>query len=104
MPWPLVTTITMPRQKNWVPIVATSEGIPILTTMMPFSKPASTPASRQAAKPSHTLWVATNTTSKAVMPKAMIEGKERSISPVMMTSVSGIAISAKNGVVDMKAT
>ena len=34
---------------------------------------------------------------------AMIEGKERSISPAMTTIVSGMAMIAKNGMVDMKA-
>jgi len=35
--------------------------------------------------------------------KAIIDGKERSISPVITTNVSGIAISAKIGVEDAKA-
>ena len=54
-------------------------------------------------KPSHTLCVAVKTRSKIVIPKAMTEGNERSISPVMTTRVRGIAISAKYGVLDMKA-
>ena len=42
------------------------------------------------------------TTSKAAMPKAMIEGNDRSISSAMITRVNGIAIRAKYGVVDMR--
>ena len=37
------------------------------------------------------------------MPKDMIDGNDRSISPVMITRVSGRATIAKMGVVDMKA-
>jgi hypothetical protein len=33
----------------------------------------------------------------------MIEGKERSISPAITKMVKGIAIMAKNGIVDIKA-
>ena len=95
--------MTTPRHKNWVPMVATREGTPIFTTMIPLSQPASTPAARQARKPSQTLWVVRKTTSKAVMPKAMTEGKDRSISPAMITRVRGMAIRAKYGVEDMKA-
>ena len=38
------------------------------------------------------------------MPHAITEGNDRSISPAMMTIVSGRAMRAKNGVVDMKAS
>ncbi len=37
------------------------------------------------------------------MPNAAIEGKDRSISPVITTSVSGMAMIAKYGVDDMNA-
>ena len=37
------------------------------------------------------------------MPKDMIDGNDRSISPVITTIVSGSATIAKKGVVDMKA-
>ena len=57
-----------------------------------------------ATKPSHVLWVAWNTSSKAVMPTAMTDGKDRSISPVITTMVNGMAMMAKNGVVAMKET
>ena len=39
----------------------------------------------------------------ATMPIAMMDGKERSISPAMTTIVNGMAIMAKKGTVDMKA-
>ena len=37
------------------------------------------------------------------MPNDMIDGNDRSISPVMITIVSGSATMAKKGVVDMNA-
>src|SRR5512136_932672 len=102
-PWPFVTVSTTPRQKNWVPMVATSEGTPNLTTINPFNQPANKPASRQAMKPSSTLPVVTNTTSKAVIPQAMTDGKDKSISLAITTSVKGIATIPKKGVVVMNA-
>jgi hypothetical protein len=35
------------------------------------------------------------------MPKAIIDGKDKSISPVMMSKVNGKAMRAKKGVVDI---
>ncbi len=95
--------MTAPRQKNWVPMVATSDGMPIFVTITPLRRPATIPPRMQPMKPSATLCVRVNTRSKIVMPKAMTDGNERSISPVMTTSVKGMAMSAKYGVVDMKA-
>ena len=82
-------------------MVATREGTPNFTTIMPLTSPAMRPQTRQAKNPSQTLPVATNTTSYPTIPKDITEAKERSISPVMITSVRGIAIRAKYGVVDM---
>ena len=79
-------------------------GSPIRTTITPLRTPARRPARRHATKPSQVLPVTLNTSSKAVMPMAMIDGNDRSISPVITIMVRGMAISAKNGVVDMKAT
>ena len=49
--------------------------------------------------PSVELYVKEN----ATMPMAMIDGKERSISPAMTIIVSGMAIIEKKGMVDIKA-
>ena len=101
IPEPLVMTRTTPRQRYHVPIVATRDGTPNLTTIKPLISPAIRPKRRHAKNPSQTLPVATKTTSYPTIPKAITEAKERSISPVMMTRVSGMAIRAKYGVVDM---
>ena len=62
---------------------------------MPIKNPARTPTIIGA--PPATTFV------KAHVDKAIMDGKERSISPVITTNVSGIAISAKIGVEDAKA-
>ena len=48
MPWD--STSTAPRQKNCVPMVATSEGIPNFTMMKPLSQPIAVPVSKAAQK------------------------------------------------------
>ena len=60
-PLPLRMTSTTPRQKNWVPMVATSEGMPTFVTIMPLAQPAKMPAARQPMKASSVLWVVVNT-------------------------------------------
>ncbi len=40
MPLAPVNTMTAPRQKNWVPMVATSDGTPMRTTITPLRAPA----------------------------------------------------------------
>ena len=82
-----------------MPIVTTSEGIPTKVMIRPLNRPASAPTPSEAAAPRATLPVACHTNTKPTIPRAMTEGNERSMSPAMMTIVSGIATSAKNGVV-----
>ncbi len=84
-------------------MVATSDGIPNLTTMMPFSSPTSNPAPRQATNASSTLPVLSKTLTNPNIPIAMMEGNDRSISPAITIIVSGNAIMAKNGMVDIYA-
>jgi hypothetical protein len=92
-----------------VPIVATSDGIPNLTTIKPLIQPmmaTDEQGSDKSQKNSYgyitdvALCIQMRT---ATMPIAMMDGKERSISPAMTTIVKGIAIKAKKGMVDMKA-
>ena len=91
-------------------MVATSEGIPNLTMMKPLSQPITVPVSRAAQKARKTCRgmlprpeVASMVSRNATMPIAMTDGNERSISAAITIMVSGIAMIAKNGTVDMKA-
>ncbi len=99
---PPTRTSVSPRKRNWVPIVTTRDGMPTIVTRSPLKSPASAPTARAAAIPSSTLPVASQALTKPTIPSAMIEGKERSMSPAMMTRVRGIAITAKYGVVSAK--
>ena len=92
-----------PRRKNCVPMVATKEGIPMATTKLPFRSPEIIPADSAPSVAKPTFPVSSNIVTKATIPMAMIDGKERSISPAMMTIVRGRAMMAKNGVVAINA-
>ena len=102
-PLPPVPTSTTPRQKNWVPIVATRDGIPSPATIAPLTRPARIPASAHAAEARIRLFVYSSVNENAPVPRAMTAGNDRSISPAITTIVSGRATSAKKGVVDMNA-
>ena len=82
-----------------VPMVATSAGTPIVTTMSAFSSPQATPMSKETRTASGTLSVASHTRTNPTMPSAMTDGKERSISPATTTSVSGRATMPNIGIV-----
>ena len=96
-PLPLVRQTTIPPQKNQVPMVATSEGMPNRTTMSPFSRPTPRPAASPARRPSSGCPTATNTQA----PTAITEPNERSISRAITTSVSESAIIPVNGTDDI---
>ena len=68
-----------------------------------MTTPASSPASKHPMNASVRLFVAPRTSVKIVMPNAITDGNDRSISAAMITNVKGSAIMAKNGVVDMNA-
>ncbi len=96
---PLTSASASPRKRNWVPIVTTSDGIPMYVTMAPLNTPHRAPTASAAAIPSSTLPVAFHAATKPTIPSDMIDGNDRSMSPATMTIVSGIAMIAKNGVV-----
>ncbi|CAB4774578.1 unannotated protein [freshwater metagenome] len=81
----------------------TKDGILNLVTKNPLMKPHESPIKNPARTPTIIGAPPAITFVKAHMDKAIMDGKERSISPVMTTKVSGIAISAKIGVEDAKA-
>ena len=65
----------------------------------PLNRPAAAPTASAAAAPRPTLPVASQAKTKPTIPRAITDGNDRSMSPEMMTIVSGRAIIAKNGVV-----
>src|SRR5574341_419266 len=107
---PDVSTSTAPRQKNCVPMVTTSEGMPTFTMMIPLIQPIIALANKAAiiARPTRMFALPIKDVSlyikeNATMPMAMIDGNERYISFAITTIVNGIAIMAKKGMEDMKA-
>ena len=62
-------------------------------------KPHASPISRAASTPTIIGAPPETVFAKAHVDSAIIEGNERSISPVITTSVNGIAINANIGVV-----
>ena len=78
-----------------MPIVTTSEGSPMTVTTRPLKRPALVPTSSATIAPRATLAVASQVHTKPTMPRAMMEGNERSMSPATMTIVSAIATMAK---------
>jgi hypothetical protein len=71
--------------------------------MMPFNHPAKVPVASAARNANHTHPVDSYVNMKAIIPIAIMEGNERSISPAITVIVNGIAMMAKNGMVDIKA-
>jgi hypothetical protein len=96
---PLTKASVSPRYRNSVPIVTTSAGMPMRVTKTPFSSPASAPTASAVRTASATLPVVRSTAMNPTMPRPMIEGNDRSMSPLTMTIVSRRAGSAKHGVV-----
>ena len=71
----------MPAQKNWVPSVVMNDGMPTLAMMTPLRNPTRIPDARPAMTAIQPRSYSLNSTAKTKPEKAMIEGKERSISP-----------------------
>ena len=90
----------MPAQKNCVPSVAMNDGMPILATSTPLMKPTRTPEASAATTAIQPRSYSLNRTAKTKPEKAMIEGKERSISPAPMTKVRPVASRISGGRVD----
>jgi hypothetical protein len=73
--------------------------MPTRVMTMPLNKPARPPTRSVATTASSTLPVPRHTKTNPTIPRAMIDGNDKSMSPVMITIVSGSATNAKNGVV-----
>ncbi len=76
-------------------MVTTNDGRPIMVTTRPLNRPAPAPTPSATIAASATLAVASQVHTKPTMPRAMIDGKDRSMSPATMTIVSVIATMAK---------
>ena len=77
-------------------MVMTSEGMLSRATSAPLIQPQSAPVAKPATSPAtHCGSSALTSRQKTAVPSAMIEGKERSISPVMTTKVSASAMHAE---------
>ena len=92
----------MPAQKNCVPSVVMNDGMPIFAMMRPLMKPTRTPEASPAMTASQPRSYSLNKTAKTNPEKAMIEGKERSISPPPITKVRPVASRMSGGRVERK--
>ena len=92
----------MPAQKNWVASVVMNEGMPTFAMMTPLIKPTRIPDARPAITASQPSSYSLNRTAKMKPEKAMIEGKQRSISPAPITKVRPTASRISGGRVERK--
>jgi hypothetical protein len=97
-----VQTITTPRQKNIVPIVAIREGMRIFTINIPLKSPANKPTIKEIPRARKIFWVKKNKVVNTQPENPIMEGKERSISPEITIRVRAKAIIAEKGIVDIK--
>ncbi len=92
----------MPAQKNWVASVVMKDGMPTLAMRRPLTKPTRIPDARPATTASQPSSYSLNNTAKTKPEKAMIEGKQRSISPAPITKVRPTASRIRGGSVERK--
>ena len=85
-------------------MVMTSEGMLSREISAPLIQPQAAPVAKPASERQRAAAApAWSTRQNTAVPSAMIEGNDRSISPVMTTKVSASAMMAKSGVVSAKA-
>ena len=85
-------------------MVMTSEGMFSHDTKKPLTQPQAAPVAKPKSKATGQTSPCVTPMQKIAVPSAMMEGKDRSISPVMTTKVSARAIMPNCGVVWAKAT
>jgi len=83
--------------------VAMIEGTPTLAMIVPLKNPIAIPTMIPQTMARMMFLVARKTSEKMYPENAMIAGKERSISPAVMTKVSPRAMMRVKGTVDKKA-
>ena len=79
-----------------------NDGMPSFAMMRPLRNPTKTPEARAAMTAIQPRSYSLNSTAKTNPENAMIEGKERSISPAPMTNVSPVARRISGGRVERK--
>ena len=79
-----------PRRRKFIPRVDTSEERPTRVTSMPFRKPQRAPVSRAAIRAITGLAPALTIMANTMAANPMIEGKERSISPLATTNTFAV--------------
>jgi hypothetical protein len=80
-----------PLHKNKDPKVAIKDGRPIFATSKPFKKPIKEPAIKAQSKLINALLVDNITLEKTKAEKAIVDGKDKSISAQIITNVIDIA-------------
>ncbi len=85
-------------------MVITRDGMFSQETRNPLIQPQAAPVKRPSTKASGQAIPAVTARQKIAVPSAMIEGKDRSISPVITTKVSAKAMMPNCGVLWAKAT
>ena len=88
---------------NIVLKVAMIDGTPILAIIMPFMKPIPMPTIKLQTSATIMLPVLRNDNPKMYPQKAIMPGKERSISPAVIIKVKPSAMISVNGTVERKA-
>ena len=78
------------------------DGMPILAMMTPLRNPTRTPEARPATTAIQPRSYSLNSTAKTKPEKAMIDGKQRSISPAPITKVRPAASRISGGRVERK--
>jgi hypothetical protein len=79
------------------------EGTAIFAIIIPFMKPITMPTAILHIRATITLPVLVNTREKIYPQKAIMPGKDRSISPAVIIYVNPMAMISVNGTVDRKA-
>ena len=89
-----MTTSASPRNSASVPIVTASDGSPTTATRKPLNMPASTPITSPRTSTTPMSHPACQSTPMSALVRPAIDATDRSISPVMMMRVIGIAMSS----------
>lgn len=99
-PW--LSSMTAPRQKNCVPMVAMMDGTPTYATRKPLQRPIPKPIRMATMTPSQTCPVCIAVSAKPNPATASVEGKHKSISPAATTNVSPSARKPYRGKVESR--
>ena len=88
IPIPPVPIMIKPRSRKFIPIVTTKELSLTFVTNRPFMNPIRSPASIAMKSPNTGILVHVEKTENAHNATPMVDGKERSVSPLEITKTS----------------